>query len=155
MTEPRVDAPQPLRVDHIALACRDVEAQRAWYERVLGFEASVRKGPSRPGGQGACLVGPPGGPVRLELMPDDGRPATGREPFTRGIAHIALGVDDFAAWEARHPAEGAQVRAVLEALVDRELAQRTEQQVAARIKAARFVQVQTADTFNSVQRRVM
>jgi hypothetical protein len=44
---------------------------------------------------------------------------------------------------------------VLEGLVDRELTRRREQQVAARIKAARFVQVQTADTFNSVQCRVM
>ena len=53
-----------------------------------------------------------------------------------------------AAWEARHPAERARVRAVLEGLVDRELARRAEQQVAARIQAAKFVQVQTADTFH-------
>jgi len=53
-----------------------------------------------------------------------------------------------AAWAERHPAEGARVREVLEALVDRELARRREQRVAARIKAARFGQVQTVDTFN-------
>jgi DNA replication protein DnaC len=53
-----------------------------------------------------------------------------------------------AAWEARHPAERAAVREVLAALVDRELTRRSEQKVAARIKAARFVQLQTADTFN-------
>jgi crotonobetainyl-CoA:carnitine CoA-transferase CaiB-like acyl-CoA transferase len=59
------------------------------------------------------------------------------------------------AWEARHPAERAAVRAGLEALADRELARRTEHTVAARIQAAKFVRVQTVDTFDSVQRRVM
>lgn len=53
-----------------------------------------------------------------------------------------------AAWEARHPEERARVRAVLDDLVDRELARRAEQRVAARIKAAQFVQVQTAETFH-------
>jgi len=53
-----------------------------------------------------------------------------------------------AAWEARHPEERARVRAALEALVDRELARRTEAKVAARIKAAKFGQVQTVETFN-------
>lgn len=53
-----------------------------------------------------------------------------------------------AAWEARHPAERERVRTVLEALVDRELARRTEHTVAARIQAAKFVQVQTVDTFD-------
>jgi DNA replication protein DnaC len=53
-----------------------------------------------------------------------------------------------AAWEARHPEERARVRALLEALVDRELARRTDHKVAARIKAAKFVQLQTVDTFN-------
>jgi hypothetical protein len=52
-----------------------------------------------------------------------------------------------AAWGERHPAERGRVREVLEGLVDRELARRREQQVAARIKAARFVQLQPADTF--------
>jgi hypothetical protein len=63
--------------------------------------------------------------------------------------------ETLAAWEARHPAERAAVRAGLEALADRELARRTERTVAARIQAAQFVRVQTVDTFNSVQRRVM
>lgn len=53
-----------------------------------------------------------------------------------------------AAWGAQHPAEHARVREVLAQLVDQELARRSEQKVAARIKAARFVQLQTAETFN-------
>ena len=44
-----------------------------------------------------------------------------------------------ATWEERHPAERGRVREVLEALVDRELTRRREQQVAARIKAAHSV----------------
>src|SRR5512144_1135006 len=51
------------------------------------------------------------------------------------------------AWSERHPAERATVRKVLEALVDGELARRSEAQVAARIKAARFVQLQTVQPF--------
>jgi hypothetical protein len=53
-----------------------------------------------------------------------------------------------AAWETRHPAQRAAVREVLEGLVDGELTRRSEQKVAARIKAAKFVQLQTAETFN-------
>jgi len=53
-----------------------------------------------------------------------------------------------AAWGARHPEQQAAVRAVLEALVDHELARRTERAIAARIQAAKFVQVQTVETFD-------
>ncbi len=53
-----------------------------------------------------------------------------------------------AAWSERHPAERGVVCEVLEGLVDRELTRRSEQKVAARIKAARFVQIQTVDTFH-------
>ena len=53
-----------------------------------------------------------------------------------------------AAWAERHPADRATVRHVLEELVDRELTRRSEQKVAACIKAARFVQLQTVETFH-------
>ncbi|MBP2672129.1 MAG: hypothetical protein H6Q85_2195, partial [candidate division NC10 bacterium] len=56
--------------------------------------------------------------------------------------------ETLAAWEARHPAERDGVRAALEMLADRELARRTERLVAARIAAAKFIRVQTVDTFN-------
>ncbi len=52
------------------------------------------------------------------------------------------------AWGARHPEQEAAVRAALEALVDHELARRSERAIAARIQAAKFVQVQTVDTFD-------
>jgi DNA replication protein DnaC len=56
--------------------------------------------------------------------------------------------ETLAAREARHSEGRAPIRAFLETLVDCELARRTEHQVATRLKAAKFVQVQTADTFN-------
>jgi DNA replication protein DnaC len=60
-----------------------------------------------------------------------------------------LGAPGFlAAWGARHPEQQAAVRAALEALVDHELARRSERLVAARIRAAKFVEVQTVDTFD-------
>jgi len=52
------------------------------------------------------------------------------------------------AWGERHPEQRAAVRAALEVLVDHELARRRERTVAARIRAAKFVQVQTVDTFD-------
>ncbi len=56
--------------------------------------------------------------------------------------------ETLAAWEARRPAERDAVRAALEALAERELARRTERLVAARIAAAKFVRVQTVDSFD-------
>jgi len=66
------------------------------------------------------------------------------------LTHLQLlsAPETLAAWEARHPAERERIRAVLEALADRELARRTEHTVAARIAAAKFLRVQTVDTFN-------
>ncbi len=53
-----------------------------------------------------------------------------------------------ASWGKEHPEQQAAVRAALEALVDHELARRYERAIVARIQAAKFVQVQTVDTFN-------
>ena len=53
-----------------------------------------------------------------------------------------------AAWGARHPEQQPAVQAALEALADHELARRTERAIAARLQAAKFVQVQTVDTFD-------
>ena len=62
--------------------------------------------------------------------------------------HLLSAPETLAAWEARHPTDRAQIRAVLETLADRELARRMERTVAARIQAAKFLRVQTVDTFN-------
>ena len=66
------------------------------------------------------------------------------------LAALGLGTasQTLAAWAERPPAERALLREALEALADRELARRRERRVAARIQAARFVQIQTVDTFN-------
>ena len=53
-----------------------------------------------------------------------------------------------ASWGKDHPEQRAAVHAALEALVDHELARRRERASAARIQAAKFVQVQTVDTFD-------
>ena len=91
-----------IRFDHMAIACRDVERQREWYERVLGFKPIARKSPSRPDAPATTyLVAPEGSPVSIELMPDDRTAPTGRKPFTPGISHLALAVEDFASWEKR------------------------------------------------------
>ncbi len=98
-----------LRIDHVAIACKDVDAMRSFYEQILGFAVSARKSPSRPDApETTCLAGPPGEGTRVELMPDDRKPAPGREPFTHGISHIAIAVDDFDAWEARLTSRGVR-----------------------------------------------
>ena len=56
--------------------------------------------------------------------------------------------ETLAAWEARHPAAREAGRSLLEALAERELARRMERAVAARIAAAKFVRVQTVETFD-------
>jgi catechol 2,3-dioxygenase-like lactoylglutathione lyase family enzyme len=38
-----------MRFDHVAVAFKDVEMARTWYEEVLGFQVAARKAPSRPG----------------------------------------------------------------------------------------------------------
>jgi len=91
-----------LHIDHVAIACRDSERMRAWYEKVLGFEVHATKVPSRPDATGPTyLVGLPGSPTQIELMPDDREDRSAREPFTRGISHIAFAVDDLGEWESR------------------------------------------------------
>ena len=61
---------------------------------------------------------------------------------------LMSGPDTLAEWTTRDPAQRELFRAALEALVDRELARRAERLVATRLQAGKFVQVQTADTFD-------
>ena len=61
---------------------------------------------------------------------------------------LVTAAESLTAWEARCGEHRALLREALEALADRELARRTQRRVEARLQAARFVQVQTADTFN-------
>ena len=53
-----------------------------------------------------------------------------------------------ASWGKEHPEQRAAVERALEALADHELARRRERAITARIQAAKFVQVQTVDTFD-------
>ncbi len=95
--------------DHIAIACKDVEAQRNWYEKVLGFEVRAQKPSSRPDrAVPTYLVGPKETSTTLELMPDDGGKPTGRALFTPGLSHIAFRVEDYAAMEAMLSAQGVR-----------------------------------------------
>jgi glyoxylase I family protein len=98
-----------MRIDHVALACRDVEALRAWYERVLDFRVVARRSPSRPDSAATTyLAGPAGGPVTFELMPDDRTAPRTREAFAPGLSHVAFQVDSLAEWEARLSASGVR-----------------------------------------------
>jgi glyoxylase I family protein len=91
-----------VRIDHVAIACKDVERMRAWYERALGFIIVARKSPSRPDAPAPTyLVGPREGGATIELMPDDRGATAPRKPFTRGISHIAIQVPDLGEWEVR------------------------------------------------------
>ena len=98
-----------MRVDHVAIACKDVERMRAWYERVLGLGVVARRAPPEPDATGApthptpptYLVGPREGGATIELMPDDRGATAPRRPLTRGISHVALQVPDIGEWEVR------------------------------------------------------
>src|SRR3990172_10263176 len=95
-----------------------------------------------------CSWTPPRRPARRRMpMP----PLTLEQNPTQ--LQLLSAPETLAAWEARHPTERERVRAVLEALVDRELARRTDHTVAARIAAAKFLRVQTVDSFNFEDQR--
>jgi glyoxylase I family protein len=98
-----------MRFDHVAIACRNVELMRTWYERVLGFKVVARKTPSRPDAtQTTYLVGPEGSLVTFELMPDDRTAPHARKLFSPGISHVALRVEDIGEWEARLSENGVR-----------------------------------------------
>ena len=46
-----------VRIDHIVLNCRNVEATAAWYERALGFTREVYTSPAGPGDRIALKFG--------------------------------------------------------------------------------------------------
>ena len=78
---------RPLRVaelDHVVLRCRDPEATRAWYERVLGVVEERRV-------EGIGLVQLRAGQALIDLIPDAG--AEQRAPGEGNVDHFCLGID--------------------------------------------------------------
>jgi glyoxylase I family protein len=82
-----------LRVDHPAIACRDVEKQADWYCRHLGMKVVFHNG-EKPA---SVLVGFDGEGTTIELMPvQDAGPHPAESPrYQPGLRHLALEVSDF------------------------------------------------------------
>lgn len=87
------------RLDHIAIAANDTDAMVAWYERVLGLEVVVAKGPTAPQTQKVYLIGPKGAGLRgghmIEVMPRNDTPRHSRNSHEPGLSHTAWYVADF------------------------------------------------------------
>ncbi|MCB1547748.1 MAG: VOC family protein [Hyphomicrobiaceae bacterium] len=47
-----------VRIDHIVMNCRDVQATASWYERALGFTREIYTSPSAPGERISLKFGP-------------------------------------------------------------------------------------------------
>lgn len=85
-----------MRVEHVAIWVRDLDASRAFYERALGARAGpVYVNPAK--GFSSCFLTLDAG-ARIELMHRDGL-APGN-PAALGYAHLALAVGSEAAVDA-------------------------------------------------------
>lgn len=103
-----------MRVEHVAVYVRDLEASRAWYERWFGARASARYESRNQPGFTSYFLSFAGGGARIELM---AHPETAQRPGASrpmGYAHLAISagsrdaVDDLA---SRMLAAGVIVRA--------------------------------------------
>ena len=92
---------EPKAINHLGIAVRSLDAQRAFYETTLGarFEG-VEEVPSQKVRVAFYSVGPEGHAVRLELL----EPTSDESPIARfiekrgeGLHHIAYTVDDLQA----------------------------------------------------------
>jgi catechol 2,3-dioxygenase len=76
-----VSLPPSTHIGSVHLTVRDLDAQRSFYERALGLEVLAEDGQT-------VRLGPPGGPVILELTGDPDAP---RRPHgTTGLYHFAV-----------------------------------------------------------------
>ena len=88
-------------VDHVAIASKDTKKLADWYCETLGLRILFDNGKE----PATYLVGGDMGGV-VEIMPDNGAPVTGHQPYDPGIRHIAFRVRDF---EAAHAALAGKV----------------------------------------------
>jgi catechol 2,3-dioxygenase-like lactoylglutathione lyase family enzyme len=100
-----------LRLHHVGIVVRDLEASVAWYRRHLGFEHQYDY--AFPGAQATIVVR---GDARLEFFQVEGAaPMTSeRQAFEAslrlgGINHLALEVDDLDAAVAALEAKGVEI----------------------------------------------
>ena len=102
------------RIDHVGIACRDLEASIAHYETVLGLRVVFREVNEEQGVTEAMLHvadGPDGGSYVQLLQPTGPATPVGKflERRGEGLHHIAYGVPDIATAMAAMNAAGIRV----------------------------------------------
>jgi methylmalonyl-CoA epimerase len=98
-----------LRIDHLGIAVRSLDAALAFYERQLGFSVSLRETVEREKVKVAML--PAGGP-RIELLEAteaDSVIAKFIDKRGEGLHHVAVKVPDLTAAVERLKASGARL----------------------------------------------
>jgi methylmalonyl-CoA/ethylmalonyl-CoA epimerase len=100
-------------INHIGIAVRSIEAQREFYEHVLGatFEG-IHELPTQHVRVGFFVIGPPGHEVRLELVEatsPNAAVAKFIEQHGEGLHHVAYTVDSLDKGLATLTAEGVQL----------------------------------------------
>ena len=102
-----------MHVDHIGLSVGDLDAQRDWYQRALGFDTAQPFEIAAVGLRGVFLLGPDD--IAIELLERRGsmhRAAASTPPdelLAQGWAHLCLRVDDVDATFEKLVAIGANV----------------------------------------------
>lgn len=99
------------KIDHVGIACKDLNESKKFYQEVLGLPAS---GEERVEDQGVCTVFVPCGESLIELLVDitpEGNGPIGKyiEKNGVGIQHLAFHVDDLEAAIADVQASGARM----------------------------------------------
>lgn len=103
-----------MHLDHVGLSVADLDAQTAWYTRVLGLRASTPFVVDSIGLRGIFVVNDTG--LAIELLERGGSTTGLQAPdpatavLTQGFGHICLRVDDVDRWHAELLANGASER---------------------------------------------
>ena len=98
-----------IKIDHLGIAVRSLDAALAFYERQLGFSAGLRETVEQEKVHVAML---PAGESRIELLEATGPDSVIAKFIDKrgeGLHHVAIKVPDLAASVARLKASGARL----------------------------------------------
>jgi methylmalonyl-CoA/ethylmalonyl-CoA epimerase len=101
-TLPRLEAPVLFRIDHVGIACRDLDAAVARYQQAFGLTVFSREVIAEQGVREAMLrVGPPDGPASWVQLLEPLGPDTPVGKFLarrgEGLHHVGYAVADISA----------------------------------------------------------
>ncbi len=88
------------QVEHVCLACADIEKEKAFYATYFDFVANGKYHNLESGWENYFLS-PKGGGVRIELLHHKGIAARAKKELSSGLAHFALSLGSVKAVDAK------------------------------------------------------